>query len=144
MSVAQVAPAVLGDIVTMAVAPVFLISALFVFLGLLSSRSMRIVDNILELTDINSTVQNDALITLQKRRLRKMSLAFREVALATCLVCLVVLLLFLNVIVAMDLAILVSVLFIAAMLLVVHSLITLYLKLQLAFAAARFQIPGGL
>lgn len=73
-----------------------------------------------------------------------MSLAFREVALATCLICLVVLLLFFNVIVAMDLAILVSVLFIAEMLLVVHSLITLYLELQLAFAAARLQIPSGL
>ena len=42
MSVPQVAPAVLGNIVTMAVAPVFLISALFVFLGLLSSRLMHI------------------------------------------------------------------------------------------------------
>ena len=42
MRVPQVAPAILGDIVTMAVAPVFLISALFVFLGLLSSSSMHI------------------------------------------------------------------------------------------------------
>ena len=59
------------------------------------------------------------------------------------MVCLVVLLLLLNVMVAMDLAPLVSYLFIAAMLLVIHALIMLYRELQLALAAARRHLPGG-
>ena len=143
MDVPEVAPAVLGEIITMAVAPVFLISALIVFLGLLSSRSMRIIDSIFELAGDRALSPQDPLLALQKRRLRHISLAFREAVIATAMVCLVVLLLFLNVMVAMDLAPLVSYLFIAAMLLVIHALIMLYRELQLALAAARRHLPGG-
>ena len=49
MSSPQVAPQTLGDIITMAVAPVFLISSLIAYLGVLSARSTRIVDNLLVL-----------------------------------------------------------------------------------------------
>ena len=143
MDVPEVAPAVLGEIITMAVAPVFLISALIVLLGLLSSRSMRIIDSIFELAGDRALSPQDPLLALQKRRLRHISLAFREAVIATAMVCLVVLLLFLNVMVAMDLAPLVSYLFIAAMLLVIHALIMLYRELQLALAAARRHLPGG-
>jgi hypothetical protein len=143
MDVPEVAPAVLGEIITMAVAPVFLISALIVLLGLLSSRSMRIIDSIFELAGERALSPHDPLLALQKRRLRHISLAFREAVIATAMVCLVVLLLFLNVMVAMDLAPLVSYLFIAAMLLVIHALIMLYRELQLALAAARRHLPGG-
>ena len=143
MDVPEVAPAVLGEIITMAVAPVFLISALIVLLGLLSSRSMRIIDSIFELAGERALSPQDPLLALQKRRLRHISLAFREAVIATAMVCLVVLLLFLNVMVAMDLAPLVSYLFIAAMLLVIHALIMLYRELQLALAAARRHLPGG-
>jgi hypothetical protein len=59
------------------------------------------------------------------------------------MVCLGVLLLFLNVMVTMDLAPLVSCLFIAAMLLVIHALIMVYSELQLALAAVRLHLPGG-
>tara|TARA_E500000178_G_scaffold276370_1_gene275267 strand:- start:87 stop:620 length:534 start_codon:yes stop_codon:yes gene_type:complete len=104
MDVPEVAPAVLGEIITMAVAPVFLISALIVLLGLLSSRSMRIIDSIFELAGERALSPHDPLLALQKRRLRHISLAFREAVIATAMVCLVVLLLFLNVMVAMDLA----------------------------------------
>ena len=45
MSSPQVAPQTLGEIITMAVAPVFLISSLIAYLGVLSARSTRIVDN---------------------------------------------------------------------------------------------------
>ncbi len=143
MDVPEVAPAVLGEIITMAVAPVFLISALIVLLGLLSSRSMRIIDSIFELAGERALSPHDPLLALQKRRLRHISLAFREAVIATAMVCLVVLLLFLNVMVAMDLAPLVSCLFIAAMLLVIHALIMLYRELHFALAAARRHLPGG-
>ena len=49
MSSPQVAPQTLGEIITMAVAPVFLISSLIAYLGVLSARSTRIVDNLLVL-----------------------------------------------------------------------------------------------
>ena len=64
MDVPEVAPAVLGEIITMAVAPVFLISALIVFLGLLSSRSMRIIDSIFELTGGMALSPHDPLLAL--------------------------------------------------------------------------------
>ena len=75
MDVPEVAPAVLGEIITMAVAPVFLISALIVLLGLLSSRSMRIIDSIFELAGERALSPHDPLLALQKRRLRHISLA---------------------------------------------------------------------
>jgi hypothetical protein len=75
MDVPEVAPAVLGEIITMAVAPVFLISALIVLLGLLRSRSMRIIDSIFELARDRALSPHDPLLALQKRRLRHISLA---------------------------------------------------------------------
>ena len=82
MSSPQVAPQTLGEIITMAVAPVFLISSLIAYLGVLSARSTRIVDNLLVLQ-----ASDAELIGLQKQRMRCIALAFREVAIAAALVC---------------------------------------------------------
>jgi|GEM_PF-1980984 len=138
MSSPQVAPQTLGDIITMAVAPVFLISSLIAYLGVLSARSTRIVDNLLVLQ-----ASEAELISLQKQRMRCIALAFREVAIAAALVCGVVICLFLNVSQRMDLTLAVSILFISAMVLVVHSLITFHKELQLAIRSARLKFPGS-
>ena len=138
MSSPQVAPQTLGEIITMAVAPVFLISSLIAYLGVLSARSTRIVDNLLVLQ-----VSEAELINLQKQRMRCIALAFREVAIAAALVCGVVICLFLNVSQRMDLTLAVSILFISAMVLVVHSLITFHRELQLAIRSARLKFPGS-
>ena len=138
MNSPSLAPQLLGEIITMAVAPVFLISSLIAYLGVLSARSTRIVDNLLML-EANEV----ELISLQKQRLRCISLAFQEVAIAAALVCGVVICLFLNVSQRMDLTLAVSILFIAAMALVVHSLITFHQELQLAIRSARLRFPGS-
>ena len=65
MNSPSLAPQLLGEIITMAVAPVFLISSLIAYLGVLSARSTRIVDNLLML-EANEV----ELISLQKQRLR--------------------------------------------------------------------------
>ncbi|MDA7986346.1 MAG: DUF2721 domain-containing protein [Synechococcus sp. H1_metabat_bins_2.tsv.006] len=138
MSSPQLAPQTLGEIITMAVAPVFLISSLIAYLGVLSARSTRIVDNLLVLQ-----ASDAELISLQKQRMRCIALAFREVAIAAALVCGVVICLFLNVSQRMDLTLAVSILFISAMVLVVHSLITFHQELQLAIRSARLKFPGS-
>ena len=143
MGMPPVAPDVLGNIISMAVAPVFLISSLFVYLGLLSGRAQQISLNLLDLLEPEIRVQYTTLINLQRKRLRRISLAFREVTIANCMVCIVVLLLFVNVMVRLDLAVPVSSLFVLAMLLVVHSLTLLYSELQLALASAQLRVPGG-
>jgi hypothetical protein len=51
--------------------------------------------------------------------------------------------LFLNVSQRMDLTLAVSILFISAMVLVVHSLITFHKELQLAIRSARLKFPGS-
>lgn len=143
MGMPPVAPDVLGSIISMAVAPVFLISSLFVYLGLLSGRANQISLQLIELLEPEIRVQNTPLIKLQQKRLQRISLAFREVTIANCMVSVVVLLLFVNVLVRLDLAIPVSSLFVLAMVLVVHSLTLLYSELQLALATARLRVPGG-
>ena len=70
MSSPQLAPQTLGEIITMAVAPVFLISSLIAYLGVLSARSTRIVDNLLVLQ-----ASDAELIGLQKQRMRCIALA---------------------------------------------------------------------
>ena len=75
--------------------------------------------------------------------MRCIALAFREVAIAAALVCGVVICLFLNVSQRMDLTLAVSILFISAMVLVVHSLITFHQELQLAIRSARLKFPGS-
>ena len=137
MSSPQLAPQTLGEIITMAVAPVFLISSLIAYLGVLSARSTRIVDNLLVLQ-----ASDAELIGLQKQRMRCIALAFREVAIAAALVCGVVICLFLNVSQRMDLTLAVSILFISAMVLVVHSLITFHQGAAAGDPLSPPEVPG--
>ena len=139
MNSPHLAPQDLGEIISMAVAPVFLISSLIAYLGVLSARSTRIVDNLLILN-----ANEEELISLQKQRLRCIAMAFREVTIAATLVCGVVICLFVNVGLRQDLSLIVSLLFISAMALVVHSLITFHRELQLAIRSGRLKFPGSL
>jgi cation transport ATPase len=119
----------IGNIVQLAVAPVFLLTGIAAFLGVLSNRLGRITDRARVLERRRANISGDRYTLIEKelaslwRRINMINKAIRLCTSSALLVCLVVVMLFLGGLSPFDLSILVAVFFIAAMVALIVGLI---------------------
>jgi hypothetical protein len=133
-----------SHVIELAIAPVFLLSAIGAVLGVLTSRLSRIIDRarVLEsqLDDVQGRAAGalqDELDTLSQRAM----LVHRAITLAistAVLVCSTIVALFLGAFVDVDVSLVVGLLFIGAMVAFLGALITLMRELLLAVGSLRF------
>jgi len=141
--------AAIGEVVRLAVAPVFLLSGVGVVLTMLTSRLARVVDRARGLERGESgTLEAD----LQDLHARLMTLALRArllgTAIALCTVCAllvstVVVLLFLGALLDLNLAFLIAVLFIVAMLSIIGGLLLFLREIFVATRTLRIGLRNG-
>jgi hypothetical protein len=130
--------AAVAHVIQLAVAPVFLISGVSALLSVFTNRLTRIIERarFLGLADTLSAAQIEELMVL-KRRVR---LIHRSILLATTsalLISVVIVILFLGVFLTLDVAAIVSVLFVAAMIALIGSLVMFLLEVHLATLTLR-------
>ena len=118
----------IGHIVQLAVAPVFLLTGIAAFLGVLSNRLGRITDRARILERRLAAISGDRYTLIEKeltslwRRINMINKAIRLCTSSALLVCLVVVMLFLSGLFPFDIAVLISI-FIAAMIALIFGLI---------------------
>jgi len=66
---APIAPSSLARVIQLSVAPVFLITGIFAFLGVLSQRAARVFDQLMTVVGQQASANRDHVVRLQKRRL---------------------------------------------------------------------------
>jgi hypothetical protein len=130
--------AAVAHVIQLAVAPVFLISGVSAQLSVFTNRLTRIIERarFLGLAETLSAAQIEELMVL-KRRVR---LIHRSILLATTsalLISVVIVILFLGVFLTLDVAAIVSVLFVAAMVALIGSLVMFLLEVHLATLTLR-------
>lgn len=119
----------IGHIVQLAVAPVFLLTGIAAFLGVLSNRLGRITDRARVLERRLANISGDRYILIEKelsslwRRINMINKAIRLCTSSALLVCMVVVMLFLRGLFPFNLSALIAVLFIAAMIALIVGLI---------------------
>lgn len=119
----------IGHIVQLAVAPVFLLTGIAAFLGVLSNRLGRITDRARILERRLAAISGDRYTLIEKeltslwRRINMINKAIRLCTSSALLVCLVVVMLFLSGLFPFDIAVLISIFFIAAMIALIFGLI---------------------
>jgi CBS domain containing-hemolysin-like protein len=127
--------------IQLAVAPVFLLSGIGVFLGVLTNRLARIVDRARRVEDglrqsaADSTDEARSQLRVAARRARLTNVSITLGTIAALLVALVVALLFASTFVPINLAGPVAVLFVSAMAALVGSLLSFLLEVRVAIAA---------
>ena len=129
--------------IDLAVAPVFLLSGIGVFLGVLTNRLARIVDRArkveegLRQASAASAEESRGQLRVASRRARLINVAITLGTIAALLVALVVALLFASTFVPINLAGPVAVLFVLAMAALVGALLSFLLEVRVAIAALR-------
>lgn len=129
--------------IQLAVTPVFLLSGIGVFLGVLTNRLARIVDRARKVEDglrqsaTGSPADAREQLLVATRRSRFINVAITLSTIAALLVSLVVALLFASTFVPISLAISVAVLFVLAMVALVGALLSFLLEVRVAIAALR-------
>lgn len=119
----------IGQIVQLAVAPVFLLTGIAAFLGVLSSRLGRIIDRARILERHLANVSGNYYTLMEKelaslwRRISMINKAIRLCTSSALLVCLVVVMLFLTGLFPFNLSVMIAVFFIAAMISLIVGLI---------------------
>jgi hypothetical protein len=119
----------IAHIIQLAVAPVFLLTGIAAFLGVLSTRLGRITDRARVLERRLSGAKEEPRAVIEKelanlwKRIGMINLAIRLCTVSALLVCLVVVTLFLGSLLSFSLSKLISLLFIAAMLALIIGLI---------------------
>jgi sterol desaturase/sphingolipid hydroxylase (fatty acid hydroxylase superfamily) len=136
--------------IQLAVAPVFLLSAIGTALGVFSTRLGRVVDRarVLETELLNATDENRPGLVEELRRLdqrvRLIHLALTTGTVAALLVCLLIAVAFVGYLSGVNLGAVVATLFIVAMLAFVGSLVFFLREIFVAIATLRFRYPAEL
>jgi hypothetical protein len=129
--------------IQLAVAPVFLLSGIGVFLGVLTNRLARIVDRArkveetLRQTTVTSPEDARGQLAVAARRSRFINVSITLSTVAALLVALVIALLFASTFVPINLAGYVALLFVLAMAALVGALLSFLLEVRVAIAALR-------
>jgi CBS domain containing-hemolysin-like protein len=131
-----------AHVIQSALAPVFLISGVGVMLGVLINRLGRIVDRARTWEaeaekEAHRAPDLDARLRVLARRARYISSAITMCAVSALLVALVVVALFANAFLAFNLAALIAILFVAAMLALTGAFLVFLIEVRVATAALR-------
>jgi len=128
-----------AEVIRLAVAPVFLIAGIAGLLGVLSTRLARIIDRARVIERRIPQAKNDAQRALMRRETKVLwrRIALINWAIRLCIsgalaICLVIVALFLGEFVALNIAVIVAVLFVTAMVLVVAGLMFLLSEVGLS------------
>ncbi|RPI13845.1 MAG: DUF2721 domain-containing protein [Lysobacterales bacterium] len=133
--------------IELALAPVFLLSGIGVFLGVLTNRLARIVDRARKVEDsLREAASGDpddarTQLAVAARRARLMNASITLGTVAALLVALVVALIFASTFVPINLAGPVALLFVLAMLALVGALVSFLLEVRVAIDALRIGQP---
>jgi len=129
--------------IQLALAPVFLLSGIWVFLGVIASRLARVVDRARNMEkDLREASASDPehvrrQLGVLARRARYINVAITFGTIAALLVALVVALLFLSTFVPINLAPPLAVLFVLAMLSLVGAFVSFLIEVRIAIAVLR-------
>ena len=131
-----------AHVIQSALAPVFLISGVGVMLGVLTNRLARIVDRARTWEaeaeqEAHRAADLDARLLVLARRARYISSAITMCAVSALLIALVVVALFANAFLAVNLAALIAILFVAAMLALTGAFLVFLIEVRIATAALR-------
>jgi hypothetical protein len=128
-----------AEVIQLAVAPVFLLAGIAGLLGVLSTRLARIIDRARVIERRIPQAKNDEQRTLMRRETKVLwrRIALINWAIRLCIsgalaVCLVIVALFLGEFVAVNIALIVAVLFVLAMVLIVAGLMFLLSEVSLS------------
>ena len=135
-----------AHVIQSALAPVFLISGVGVMLGVLTNRLARIVDRAREWeAEIEKAAPRaadlDARLQVLARRARYISSAITMCAVSALLVALVVVSLFANAFLAVNLSAVIAILFVAAMLALTGAFLVFLIEVRIATATIRIGRP---
>jgi CBS domain containing-hemolysin-like protein len=136
----------IAHVVQSSVAPVFLLTGVAATLGVLTNRLSRVVDRARALEERleKEPARRGALLAdlrVLERRARYINTAISMCAIAALLVALVVVSLFADAFLGVELAKAVALLFVAAMLCLAVAYITFFVEIRLAIVALRIGIP---
>jgi len=136
----------IARLIQSAVAPVFLLTGVAATLGVLTNRLARIVDRARTLeqrlaSHPGSAQHLHADLAVLARRARYINVAISLCAIAALLVALVVVTLFANAFLGSQLALLIALLFVAAMLCLSAAFIAFFIEVRLATVALRIGSP---
>ena len=136
----------IARLIQSAVAPVFLLTGVAATLGVLTNRLARIVDRARTLEQRlaghpGSAQHLHADLAVLARRARYTNVAISLCAIAALLVALVVVTLFANAFLGSQLALLIALLFVAAMLCLSAAFIAFFIEVRLATVALRIGSP---
>jgi hypothetical protein len=136
----------IAHVVQSSVAPVFLLTGVAATLGVLTNRLSRVVDRTRALEERleKEPARRGALLAdlrVLERRARYINTAISMCAVAALLVALVVVSLFADAFLGVDLAKAVALLFVAAMLCLSVAYIAFFVEIRLAIVALRIGIP---
>jgi hypothetical protein len=135
-----------AHVIQSALAPVFLISGVGVMLGVLTNRLARIVDRA-RVWEAEAEKETERAADLEERlqvlarRARYISTAITMCAVSALLVALVVVALFANAFLAVNLGALIAILFVAAMLTLTVAFLVFLIEVRIATAAIRIGQP---
>jgi len=137
----------IARLIQSAVAPVFLLSGVAATLGVLTNRLARIVDRARTLEQRleahpGSAQHLHADLAVLARRARYINWAISMCAIAALLVALVVVTLFANAFLGSELALLIALLFVGAMVCLSAAFIAFFIEVRLATAALRIGSAG--
>jgi len=139
-------PTDIARLIQSSVAPVFLLSGVAAMLGVLTNRLARIVDRARRLEERlgahpgSADVLHTDLLVLA-RRARYINVAISLCTISALLVALVVVTLFANAFIGVDLAWMIALLFVAAMLVLSAAFIAFFIEVRFATAALRIGSP---
>ena len=138
----------IARLIQSAVAPVFLLTGVAATLGVLTNRLARIVDRARTLEQRlvghpGSAQHLHADLAVLARRARYINAAISMCAIAALLVALVVVTLFANAFLGSELALLIALQFVGAMVCLSAAFIAFFIEVRLATAALRIGSPGS-
>ena len=134
-------------VITLAIAPVFLLTAVGTLMGVLVNRLARIVDRIRVLEELLHELGLDELLPARdeldnlRQRLRLIYFAVASAVFCALFVGLLIIVAFVDAFMSVNLATIVGVLFIMAMLAFIGSLVVFLREIFLAVASTRKSIP---
>ncbi len=138
----------IARVIQLAVAPVFLLTAIGTILSVLSGRLARIVDRVRILIDRASKLPREELGWIEReietllRRRQLVNLAITSGTSAALLVCVLIASAFVGYLVGVDFSIFLAVLFIAAMGAFVSALVLFLREILIAVSTLSFELPG--
>jgi hypothetical protein len=135
-----------AHVIQSSLAPVFLISGVGVMLGVLTNRLARIVDRARAMEEqIEKEAQRvadlDERLRVLARRARYISSAITMCAVSALLIALVVVSLFANAFLAVELSAVIAILFVAAMIALTVAFLAFLIEVRIATAAIRIGQP---